>query len=218
MASTYCARHPRSILRRFLASFLEFVILELMIYSLSGMVAGVFPDAVIIENNGIGYKVSVSKVTTTKILVGQSIQLYCHHHIREDAFDLYGFLDERSLELYKKLLSISGVGPKSGLSIMDVDTIDHVIAGINEGKVDLISRASGIGKKTAQRIVLELKGKLSTQDLSHLVSQAEGEIELEETLIGLGYSRADARSAIESLDPELKDFQDKLRAVLKKKP
>lgn len=188
-----------------------------MIYSITGTVSKKTPQYVIVENHGIGYQVYVSPLTSEKIVLREPATLYCHHHIREDAFDLYGFLEERALELYAALLGISGVGPKSGLAIMDVDTLDHIIAGINEGRVDLLSRASGIGKKTAERIVLELKGKLAAEDTAGTVSRMDQDIELEETLVGLGYGRNDARAAIDGLSPEIEGFQERLREVLKKK-
>lgn len=188
-----------------------------MIYSITGTVSKKTPHYVVVENHGVGYKVFVSPVVCDKIPVREPVTLYCHQHIREDALDLYGFLEERSLELYEELLEINGVGPKSGLAIMDVDTLDHLIAGINEGRVDLLSRASGVGKKTAERIVLELKGKLAAVNTAGTISKMERDVELEETLVGLGYGRADARTAIEALDPKIEGFQDRLREVLKKK-
>lgn len=188
-----------------------------MIYSITGTVAKKTPRYVVVENHGIGYKVFVSVLVSEKIPLREPVTLYCYQHIREDMLDLYGFLEERALELYEELLNINGVGPRSGLAIMDVDTLDHIIAGINEGRVDLLSRASGVGKKTAERIVLELKGKLAALNTKGTISKMERDIELEETLVGLGYGRGDARTAIEALDPTIEGFQERLREVLKKK-
>jgi Holliday junction DNA helicase RuvA len=98
---------------------------------------------------------------------------------------------------------------------MGVAQTADLIATINEGRVDLLTKASGVGKKTAERVVLELKGKLTFADTSGMITAMEGDLELEETLVGLGYSKAQAKAAIAKLDPALTNFNDKLKAVLR---
>jgi Holliday junction DNA helicase RuvA len=135
--------------------------------------------------------------------------------VREDANDLYAFLHDEELSLFESLISISGVGPKSAMSVMGVAPTAEIIAAINEGRTDLLSKASGVGKKTAERVVLELKGKLTFADTTGVISRMEGDVELEETLVSLGYSKQQARAAIQKLDPSLKEFNERLKAILK---
>lgn len=187
-----------------------------MIYSLSGLVQSKKKGFAVIEVSGIGYQVQAPlSVLTGLPAVGNPITLFIHHHVREDANDLYGFLTDAELSLFESLISISGVGPKSALGIMSVAPTNELIAAINEGRVDLLTKASGVGKKTAERVVLELKGKLTFADTGAAIGKMEGDLELEEALTGLGYSRAQAKAAISKLDPALKDFSDRLKAVLK---
>ncbi len=187
-----------------------------MIYSLSGTVQRKQDGWAVIEVQGVGYKVTLPLFVISRLpAVGETVALVTHHHVREDASDLYGFLKDEELSLFQSLISVSGIGPKSAMGIMGVAPVNELIAAINEGRVDLLSKASGVGKKTAERAVLELKGKLAFGDTSGTIQKMEGDTELEETLVGLGYSKAHARTAIEKLDPQMKDFQERLKAILK---
>lgn len=187
-----------------------------MIYSLTGSVSKKQGGAVVVEVSGVGYFVTAPlSVLASLPAVGEQVKLLIHHHVREDANDLYGFLTDQELSLFQSLISISGVGPKSAMGIMGVAPAADLVAAINEGRVDLLTKASGVGKKTAERVVLELKGKLTFMETSTAIHKMEGDLELEETLIGLGYSKAQAKAAIGKLDPVLKDFSERLKAVLK---
>lgn len=187
-----------------------------MLYSLSGTLAAKQQGFVVVEVAGVGYKVYCPLFVLSHLpSLGEAVRLVVHQHIREDANDLYGFLTDAELSLFESLLSVSGIGPKSAMGILGVAPLHELIAAINEGRVDLLSKASGVGKKTAERAVLELKGKLVFGDTSATITKMEKDNELEETLVGLGYSKAQARSAIAKLDPALVDFHEKLKAVLK---
>lgn len=187
-----------------------------MIYSLSGIITLKSKGFAVIETSGIGYKVTCPLSVLSRLpATGEQVKLLTHHHIRDDANDLYGFLTDTELSLFESLISISGVGPKSAMGIMGVAAVSDLIAAINEGRVDLLTKASGVGRKTAERVVLELKGKLTFGDNAGVLTKMEGDLELEETLVGLGYSRAQAKAAIAKLDPAVKDFNEKLKAVLK---
>jgi Holliday junction DNA helicase RuvA len=131
--------------------------------------------------------------------------------------DLYGFLTEKELLLFESLIGVSGVGPRSGLNIMAVASISQLIAAINEGRADLLSKAGGVGRKTAERITLELKGKLAFSDSEKSINMMESDIDLEETLVGLGFSRANARNAISKIGSEITDFNERLKIALKHK-
>ena len=187
-----------------------------MFYSLQGRLARKQDAWAVVETGGIGYKVFVPLFVMAKLpAMGETVTLFTHHHLRDDAEDLYGFLKDEELSLFESLISVSGIGPKSAMGIMGVAPINELVAAINEGRVDLLSKASGVGKKTAERAVLELKGKLSFGDNTATIGKMETDNELEETLVGLGYSKAQAKTAIAKLNPEIKDFHERLKAVLK---
>ncbi len=187
-----------------------------MIYSLRGNLAAKKEGFVVVDVAGLGHKVYVAPRILEKLPgIGEPVQLYSYLNVREDALDLYGFLRETELYFFEKLLTISGVGPKSALAVMAVATVDQLAAAINEGKPDLLVRAPGVGKKTAERIVLELRGKLPTLKSEETVRLMEADIDVEEALVGLGYSRSDARKAIEKLDGKTKGLESRLKGALR---
>lgn len=187
-----------------------------MVYSIAGTLTLKQQGFVVLEVAGIGYKIQCPLFVLSQLPpVGEAARLVVHHHIREDANDLYGFLSDAELSLFESLLGVSGIGPKSAMGILGVAPLPELVAAINEGRVDLLTKASGVGKKTAERAVLDLKGKLTFADTSAIITKMEKDGELEETLVSLGYSKAQARAAIAKLDPGITDFHEKLKAVLK---
>lgn len=190
-----------------------------MISTLRGTLISKTDTYALINMHGFGIQVFMAPLGLEALKApGEEITLFTHLYWREETGpELYGFLSIKEREVFQKLNSISGIGPKSALAVFKVANVDQIIAAINEGKTDLLTRASGIGKKTAERIVLELKGKLETQAKGgEMLSLMESDIELEETLISLGYNRNDAKRAIAKIDPAVKGFKDRLRAALKK--
>jgi Holliday junction DNA helicase RuvA len=147
--------------------------------------------------------------------VGASLKLHTYLAVREDSLDLYGFPDAKSLELFERLISVSGIGPKSALAILGIAPVDQLAAAINEGRTELLTRVSGIGKKTAERVVLELKGKLSLTSSPQMLELMESDAELEETLSSLGFSRAQAKAAVSRVPKEITDFKARLKEALK---
>ena len=187
-----------------------------MLYSISGNLILKKENFLVIESAQIAFKIfAPASVLANLPGLGEKVRIYCYLHVREDALELYGFLNEKELELFERLNTISGIGPKSAIGIMGVAKIDQLVAAINEGKTELLTRASGIGRKTSERIVLELKGKLSTASAPQVLSLMESDVELEEVLVSLGYSRAQAKFAIGKLDPKISNFKDRLKEVLK---
>lgn len=165
------------------------------------------------ELHGIGLKVFTSKKALSRL--GEEAKLFTHLHVREDALDLFGFQSERELKFFEQLISISGVGPKSALSIMDVAELEKIIAAIKEGRPDLLTEASGIGRKTAERIIIELRGKVTTAESGEMVKTMESDSDILETLISLGYKKDAVRSAMEKVAKEAKGMEARLKAVLK---
>jgi Holliday junction DNA helicase RuvA len=189
-----------------------------MIYSLSGKLLHKKQHFIVVEVGGVGFRVTVPETVSQELPpVGGAVSLFTHMHVREDALDLYGFKTERELSLFTSLISISGIGPKSGINIMNVAQVDQLVAAINEGRTELLVKASGIGKKTAERVILELKGKLDFGGSSKTISLMEGDIDLEETLVGLGFTKQQAKATVSRIDPAIKGFNERLKEALKKK-
>lgn len=186
-----------------------------MIYSIKGFIAAVSGEFAVVSVGGMGFKVFLSEHALATLAPGAETELFCHLHVREDALDLYGFRSAEELELFEMLVAVSGVGPKSALAVLDVADLVELGAAIQEGRPDLLTRASGIGRKTAERIVLDLKGKIRMGGSEEVVRKMEGDSDLVETLVGLGYRRDQAKMALEKVPKEITGLEDRLRECLK---
>lgn len=180
---------------------------------IKGEFIGINKDYVVLENNNIGYKIFTSGNTmATMPKVGEESVLYIEQIVREDFIGLYGFTTKEELEMFKKLLSINGVGAKASLSLLSISTVNNLKYAILSGDEKHITRAPGIGKKTAQRIILELKDKITPDELleGNLASDNDGNtLELNylgnieealDALMALGYSDKEANKALKSVD------------------
>jgi Holliday junction DNA helicase RuvA len=177
-----------------------------MIVTLSGTVVHHGIGFVIVENAGVGYKVQVPE-DRAHALHGE-VHLFTHEVIRESERELFGFLRVEALELFWKLISVSGVGPKSGQKIVFADETEKVKERIMAGDVSFLTNVPGIGKKTAQKIILELKGALAQEpEVSAFDEDAV------EALIALGYPRKQAEQAIAGLEGQT--TEERIRAALK---
>ena len=186
-----------------------------MLYTVSGTLTLVSGRFAVVETSGLGLKISLSEQTIKKIgPVGAKIKLFTYLHLREDGVELYGFLSEKELAFFEMLISVSGVGPKSALSIMDVAKLEELSAAIKEGRPDLMTRASGIGRKTAERIIVELRAKVQSAHSGTVVEKMEGDADILEALANLGYRREDARAALAKVDPKLAGMEARLKAAL----
>ncbi len=183
-----------------------------MFYSLTGKI--VFADAasVAVDCGGVAYRVSTSLNTLKKITgLGDTVTLYTYLSVREDAMELFGFYDNAELEYFKMLIGVSGVGPKAAIAILSTFTPEDISFSIASGDVKRITGAPGVGPKLAQRIVLELKDKMSklvpdkmssTDFIQSVISDASGnKAEAVSALIALGYSQTEASAAVSSLNP-----------------
>ena len=144
-----------------------------------------------------------------------NVKFFCHLHVREDALDLFGFPTAEELAFFELLISVSGVGPKSALSIMDVAELKNLSAAIKEGRPDLLTKASGIGRKTAERIILDLKTKVSSEKSEATVGKMDTDVDLVETLVGLGDRRDQAKTALGKVDEKIMNLEERLKAALK---
>jgi len=128
-----------------------------MIYSVRGRVSDKKDQFAVVALAGIGLKVFCPPRALAGLRTGEEAEFFCHLHVREDILDLYGFPLEDELRLFEQLISVSGVGPRSALAIMEVSDLDGLTSAIQAGRPDLLTRAAGVGRKTAERIVLELR-------------------------------------------------------------
>jgi len=184
-----------------------------VIYSLSGKVEIKHDNFAIINVHGVGFKVFASSRTLGDI--SGEVDIFTHLNVKEDALDLYGFRTGQELEFFEKLISVSGVGPKSALSIMDVADLKNITAAIQEGRPDLLTQAAGIGRKTAERIIVELRGKVGMVSSEVAVRAMESDADVLEALLALGYKRDVARSALEKIEAGIKGVETRLKAALK---
>ena len=178
---------------------------------IKGKYIGINKDYVIIENNGIGYKIFTSGATMAEMpKVSEEVQLYLEQIVREDFIGLYGFKDREELEMFKLLISISGVGAKAALSLLSISRINNLKYAIIMEDNKHLCRAPGIGKKTAGRIILELKDKIKTDEVSEGVDIQQGFEDISSNsnaigeaigaLLALGYSEKEAESALKKVN------------------
>ncbi|AIY83377.1 MULTISPECIES: Holliday junction branch migration protein RuvA [Clostridium] len=180
---------------------------------IKGKYVGIVKDYVIIENNGIGYKIFSSGITMSSMpSIGEEVMLYLVQIVREDFIGLYGFISREELQMFNMLLSINGVGAKAALSLLSISRINNLKYAIMTGDEKHICRAPGIGKKTAGRIILELKDKLKPDELindENVISTEESALEDDYALkvsevlgalLALGYSEKEANMAIKNID------------------
>ena len=187
-----------------------------MIYSISGKLAGKKESFVVVEVAGVGFKLTTHKRALSSLPPnGAEVKLFSHLHVREDILDLYGFLNEEELHFFELLISVSGVGPKSALSILEISELKELAAAIQENRPDLLTRASGIGRKTAERIILDLKGKVKSEMSGEAVKRMESDADIVETLTNLGYRREDTKAALQKVDKEITGLELRLKAALK---
>lgn len=179
---------------------------------IKGKYIGINKDYVIVENNGIGYKVFTSGATMAEMpKVSEEVMLYLEQIVREDFIGIYGFSTREELDMFKLLLSINGVGAKAALSLLSISRINNLRYAILMGDEKHLCRAPGIGKKTAGRIILELKDKIKTDDVVDGVDIQEGFNDIAPSnanvvgealgaLLALGYSEKEAETALKKVD------------------
>lgn len=177
-----------------------------MIASLTGKIIHKEPDGLVLELDGIGYEIFAPKTVVARLKAGETATIHTHEYMREDARELYGFGTRDELLFWKRLIGVSGVGPRTALLVMGLGSLDAIKRAVSASKIDYLSGAPGIGKKTAQKIILELKGKLED-------SEAHGSDEVVDALVGLGYTRAEAKAVAGHAAGE--STEDRIKAALK---
>ncbi len=186
-----------------------------MIGSLTGTVqwVDITSNNIILDVNGVGYSVYIPSPTVSEIIISKELHLYVHTVVRETALDLYGFttLDEKSF--FGLLIGISGVGPKSALLILSLADIPTLHNAITKDEISTLTKVSGIGKKIAQKIILELRDKVGNIVISGGVNSDDASVI--EALEAMGYKQSEARDALKQLSPEITGLNARVAAALK---
>ena len=183
---------------------------------IKGILEEITEDAVVVEAGGIGYNIKVSASTADLLPgIGSEVKVYTYTLVREDAFSLYGFLTRDDLDIFKKLITVSGIGPKGGLAILSVMSADALRFAVMAGDAKAIAKAPGVGAKTAERVILDLRDKISLEDTlrgmggdlgSGQAADASGTAdnlmkrEAIEALVALGSSASDATAAVKKVE------------------
>lgn len=198
-----------------------------MISFIRGRASDMTETSLVVEASGVGYEIYMTTPDLQRIQIGEEYKVYTYFHVREDAMQLYGFLAKDDLRVYRLLLAVNGVGPKGALGVLSGISADDLRFAVLSDDVKTLSGVPGIGKKTAQKMILELKDKLNLSDafeekLAHVQAAAPGNPELQdarkeaaEALTALGYSSTDALRAVRKADPSLENVEEILREALR---
>lgn len=192
-----------------------------MFYYIKGEIVHKEKNFAVIDAHGVGYKIYTSQNSLDKLTPGTQSTMYTYLYLREDIMDIYGFTANDELTMFINLISVNGIGPKAALSLLSVTTIDKFILAVLTGDAKTLTKAAGIGAKTAQRVILELKDKISKlpdnlpiedTNLNSLSSSVKDDAV--QALFSLGYSIEDAKTAVYKIEDEL-GLEDMIKTALK---
>lgn len=185
-----------------------------MIAKIKGRIEYLKDRYVVVDVNGIGYKVFLTTYALGKVAGQETADLFIHTSVREDALDLYGFLTLEELDMFELLISISGIGPKAGLGILSIATPKTIKTAILNEDSSILTKVSGVGKKTAERVILELRNKVADMPESEK-DGAVSDSDAIEALVSMGYSVTEARDALRMVSQDIKDIGQRVGAALK---
>lgn len=186
-----------------------------MIAKIKGKIAYMRDHYAVVDVAGVGYKIFVTDFTMGKIAGKEEVELFTHTYVREDTLSLYGFLKLEELEMFELLISISGIGPKAAIGILSIAEPKTIRAAVISGDSSILTRVSGVGKKTAERVILELKNRIAELP-GEEYKTAAADSEAIEALTSLGYSASQAREALKSVPESVKDVSERVREALKR--
>ena len=195
-----------------------------MIGFVEGIIEYIDVDKIVVNNNGVGYNVFMPASQIDTLNVDETVRVFTYLNVREDAMQLFGFLTRDDLEVFKLLITVNGIGPKGGLAVLSSITTDDLRVAVISEDAKAISKAPGIGAKTAQKVIIELKDKLNLEDVLEPKLDANFQVndnnsmsEAVMALVALGYSQADAYRAVKSIDNiEELDVENVIKMALKK--
>ncbi len=185
-----------------------------MISSIQGTISNKDKESIEIVINGLGYKIFVTKPLLSEVKIGQTIKLFTRLQVKDDSLNLYGLITKQEMEYFQRLISVSGIGVKSALNILSLVSLEKLQNAIINKEVEALTKISGIGKKTAERIVLELKGFVKKGTLSD--SDIKNDALVIDALLGMGYSIQESRKAVQQISSiqNLK-AEEKIKKALK---
>jgi len=170
----------------------------------------------VVEAAGLGLKIFTNHRNLEKLPpIGSEVKFFTYLYLREDGLELYGFATPEELKFFELLNSVVGVGPKSALAILSIAELKELTAAIKENRPDLLTRASGIGRKTAERIILELRNKIQAEKSGEVVVKMEADAAVIEVLVNLGYKKDEARNALMRVNEGVTNLEERLKATLK---
>ena len=185
-----------------------------MITHLKGTILLKDPEYIVLDVSGVGYKIHITPNTLANTPhTDNELSLWISMIIRETAMDLYGFLDTEEKSLFEMLLSVSGVGPKSALGIIGLAGVDTLLAAISKNEISYLTKVSGVGKKSAEKIVLELRDKVGNIAISDSINKDDADVV--DGLKAMGYSLQEARDAIKNIPNDVSGTNDRLKSALK---
>jgi len=188
-----------------------------MINYLEGKILDKNEKFFVVDVNGVGYKIFSHPGILAKIPEkGQNVKIWTHLYVREDTMDLYGFLNKEELEFFENLISISGIGPRSALGILEVAPVSSLKQAIVSEDETFFTKVSGIGRKTAQRLILELKNKLAKTVVLEKGGSFKETGDAFEALVALGYRQSDVRRVLNELPKDIKSAEAKVKEALKR--
>jgi Holliday junction DNA helicase RuvA len=186
-----------------------------MIYSLSGKIIAKKSDFVTMETSGIGFKILVSERARKDLpAAGAKTKLFCFLNVHQGGIEIYGFLDEKELELFELLNAAPAIGPKSALAILGRFSKEKLVAAINAGRTDLLAEVSGIGRRKAERLILELKDKFKKEKSGGFLPP-ETDSEIKVVLKNLGYRRKEIEEALKNLPEKVEKLEERIKLALK---
>ena len=195
-----------------------------MFYYLNGTITVLDTGLAVVDCGGVGYACHTTNYTLSKLQVGKQAKLFTYCNIKEDAFDIYGFSTREELDCFRRLIGVTGVGTKAALAILSAVSPDQLTLAVMTQDDKTITMAQGVGKKLAQRIILELKDKLGASQLELNTAERAGagvpvrgskSAEATAALVGLGYSQTEAAAALKGLDVEKLSIEDIIRQALR---
>ena len=196
-----------------------------MISFIRGELASIHVDRVVVDVNGVGYSIFMSEHSISHLpQLGSEVKVHTYLNVREDAMLLFGFLEEDDLEIFKLLILVNGIGPKAGLNILSTLTPDELRFAVISGDIKAISKAPGIGKKTAEKLIIELKDKLDIHDILPAGESFGSPVEEEDgnhneailALVSLGYGQSESLRAVKGIDTRNKSTEEILKEALRK--
>lgn len=187
-----------------------------MIASLQGRVKAITPDALIVEVGGVGYRVRVGRALLDgAVHSGQMIELFTHMYVRENEIALYGFPSPQEQELFTTLLGVSGIGPRTALAILETFSPEVLRGIVTQGDANVLTRIPGIGRKTAQRLMLDLKDKIGISgEVVLTLGMSERDADVVNALTALGYSLSEAQMALSGIPEDVEALDERILAAL----